>query len=107
MAEDSLRDFLIKYEEYLDGKRDYYDLPILGSKEQRNVTWGSNATGTHYTCQYCGGDAWDDTDEGPDTHQQVCEERKPLRRLKKFFGISNLPKVRVVSNDSRKGKTKT
>ena len=64
------------------------------------MTWGSGATYTSYTCQWCGGEDCDDTDEGPTTHQQVCEERKLLRRLKRFFGITNLPRAIIVS---RKG----
>ena len=67
------------------------------------MTWGSGATYERYACSFCGGDDCDDTDEGPSTHAQTCEERKPLRRLKRFFGISNLPKARVVTNASRKG----
>ncbi len=66
------------------------------------MTWGSNATGCRLTCRYCGEDCVDDIDEGPFcSHELACPERSLVRRIKRFFGISNLPKAEVIV--SRKG----
>ncbi len=60
------------------------------------MTWGSNATGCKVSCRYCDQDCIDDNDEGPTSHELTCPERFLLKRLKRFFGISNLPKAKVV-----------
>jgi hypothetical protein len=61
------------------------------------VTWGSNATGTRSICDFCGNEEVDDLDDWPyTTHHYECPDRGIWQRLKRFFGVTNLPKARVI-----------